>query len=469
MAKIPAQSAHARLSAEHGVTLIETLISAVILVMVVGATLTMIDVGSRTTAANRARSVASTLAEQDQEKLRGLPAPALANYHSSSTVTVDQNDYQVFSDSDWIYDATGATESCTNKTTQANYIRISSTVSSGVVGNRVKPITVRSLVAPRVGDYGANQGTLAVLVKDELDHGVPNVAVDVAGPDTYMDYTNDFGCAVFGHIPVGTYAATLNTPGWVDKNRNQISTQTNAVSAGTTALLQMSYARAAQIDTVFETKVGATPVKPAKGNALTVANSSVPSSGIVQFTSPTAPAASPVISATKLFPFPSGYTAYAGDCLANDPTKYDATYYSTYPGFTLVTPGATVPVTVREPAFNMQVLDKTLAGPTVPGVGAHVVVTLNTPGCAATKFVFTADATGKLPEPGLPFGFYDVCVDDANPLPALRRFQTTGTKPEPINNTSPAGTAFESDGTTPAARFTIDHSLSGGSPIGTCS
>ncbi len=28
---------------------------------------------------------------------------------------------------------------------------------------------MRSLVAPRVGDFGANQGTLAVLVKNQLD------------------------------------------------------------------------------------------------------------------------------------------------------------------------------------------------------------------------------------------------------------------------------------------------------------
>jgi Tfp pilus assembly protein PilV len=433
MAHLPSQGVRNRLSAEHGVTLVETLISAVILIIVLSTVLTTIDVSSRTTATNRTRSVAAGLAEQDQEKMRGLPSPTLANYHFvNPNVMVDGNKYKVFSDSDWVYDATGATESCTNKSTQANYIRISSTVTSDLVGKRVKPVTMRSLVAPRVGDFGANQGTLTVLVKDQLNKPVPSMLVSASGPDNYQDYTNEFGCAVFSHIPVGSYNATLNEAGWVDKQRLQLSVKGASVTAGNTTSVQMDYAKAAIISVSFGTKIGGTPYI-AKGNAITVTNSNLTPGGKLSFLSPTAPAAAPTIATTQLFPFPEGYTAYAGNCAENDPTVYHPDYYTTmgYPGLVLVVPGGTVPVTVREPSLNVLVKRGVL-----PLLNAHVVVTSLVCG---NKFVFKTDALGNLPEPGLPYGHYKVCADDSTALAPLGRSLTL---PD-VDNTDP-------DGVTPA-------------------
>ena len=62
-----------------------------------------------------------------------------------------------------------------------------------------------SLVAPRVGSFGANQGTLAVQLKNELDAPVANMPVNITGPVNQVDATNALGCAVFGHIAAGDY------------------------------------------------------------------------------------------------------------------------------------------------------------------------------------------------------------------------------------------------------------------------
>ena len=201
------------LSAEHGVTLIETLISAVILVIVLFAVLASLDAASHTTAVNRSRTVAAGLAEQELERLRALPATTLASYSKATrTVTVGNSDYQITSDAEWVHDASGAALSCDSDGEQADYIRITSDVRSSVVGKNVKPVTMTSLVAPRVGSFGANQGTLAVQLKNELDAPIANMPVNVAGPVNQVDATNALGCAVFVSVWL---PLTSTQPGWL--------------------------------------------------------------------------------------------------------------------------------------------------------------------------------------------------------------------------------------------------------------
>jgi Tfp pilus assembly protein PilV len=464
-----------RLAEDRGVTLVETLISAAILVMIVASLFTTLDASGRTTANNRGRTVAASLAEQDQERLRALSAPSLSNYHEVTTKVVDGNTYTINSDTDWVYDATGSTESCLNSSsTQANYIRITSTVTSPVVGKRVKPVTVRSLVAPRVGDFGANQGTLAVYVKDERDKPVQGITVSTVGPESLSDTTNEFGCAIFSHITAGEYKAVLDQPGWVDTNRNQHLEQGVTVPTGKTSAIQLTYAMAAGVEVRFDTKVGTNAPQAARGNAITVANPLMPPrppdpAGVARFLSPTAPVSSPMIPSSGLFPFPSGYTAYAGDCDANNPTLYDPDYYDTNSGFGNVLPGQTSQVTVREPALNIHVRNRKADGTYVDYPGAYVLIKLTNAGCTAatSTFQFTTNAQGRLDEPGLPFGTYQVCVDDRNDpsiLPgARRRVTVTG-----IVNTNPAGLAVNASGV-PTRKIDLSYWPSGLSGLGMCS
>jgi Tfp pilus assembly protein PilV len=96
-----------RLAREDGVTLVETVIAAAILVMIVGAVLATLDASSSATTTNRVRTVASALAEQDQENLRAMRTQDLANLVGSprTAMTPDKR-YTTVSTVEWVRDAT---------------------------------------------------------------------------------------------------------------------------------------------------------------------------------------------------------------------------------------------------------------------------------------------------------------------------------------------------------------------------
>ena len=144
--------------------------------MIVLGVLAGIDGAAGSSGREKARSVAGTLAEQDQERMRGMRAVDLSNYAYNRDVTVGTATYNVDSESDWIRDNTGGTVSCTNSSAQADYLRIRTTVTSSTVGKRTAPVQIDSLVAPPVGAVGTNQGTLAVQVNDRDAVGVPRRA-----------------------------------------------------------------------------------------------------------------------------------------------------------------------------------------------------------------------------------------------------------------------------------------------------
>ena len=428
------------LSAEHGVTLIETLISAVILVIVLFAVLASLDAASHTTAVNRSRTVAAGLAEQELERLRALPATTLASYSKATrTVTVGKSDYQITSDAEWVHDASGAALSCDSDGKQADYIRITSDVRSSVVGKNVKPVTMTSLVAPRVGSFGANQGTLAVQLKNELDAPIANMPVNIAGPVNQVDATNALGCAVFGHIAAGAYNVTVSQPGWVDVSGNQTLTKTAQVTAGTKQTVPLQYAQAASVTVTFDTEVKGNK-KNATSPALTAANTALPT-GTRVFKPAGAQSA---ITATGLFPFPDGYTFYSGSCAGASPDTAVPDYFDTDPGFLKVAGGGTGAVKVREPAFNLRITRGPNQNSAAPLKEAYVILTPTDSGCADRYIFDGVNPDGTLPEPGLPFGTYTVCADDRNKVTgtANRRFA----KMDLVVSHDPAGLGFETNG-----------------------
>jgi Tfp pilus assembly protein PilV len=398
------------LSAEHGVTLVETLISAAILVIVLIAVLASLDAASHTAAINRSRTVAAGLAERELERLRALPASTLATYNEPPRdVTSGGAHYSVASKAEWVHDASGASASCDSDGKRADYIRITSTVTSNVVGKRVKPVEMTSIVAPRVGSFGANQGTLGVQLKNEAGGPVSNMPVTITGPATQSDATNQLGCAVFGHIAAGAYTVSVSQPGWVDVSGNQTLTHDANVTPGTKQTVELQYAQAASVTVNFDTEVHGSK-KASTSPALTAANPGLPTGSRVFKPG----AASASITATGLYPFPDGYSFFSGGCATSDPEAFVTDYFSANPGFLKVGAGGSASVTVREPAFNLRVTRGPNENSAAPLKEAYVVVTSTEPGCT-DKYIFDGvNPNGTLPEPGLPFGRYTVCADDRN-------------------------------------------------------
>ena len=396
------------LSAEQGVTLVETLIAAAILVIVMLAVMASLDAASRTSAVNRSRTVAAGLAEKDLERLRSMPAATLATFPGgTATETVGSVKYTVTSRAEWVNDASGTPASCDSDGRRADYIRITSTVTSSVVGKTVKPVEMTSIVAPRVGSFGANQGTLTVQLKNESDGPVANMPVSIAGPVAQADTTNQLGCAVFGHIAAGTYDVTVSQPGWVDVSGSQTLTHTANVAAGTKQTVALQYAQAATVNVNFDTEVRGSK-QSATSPALTVANPALPAG--TRVIKPASPSGS--ITGSGLFPFPDGYAFYSGGCATSNPSAFVPDYFDTHPGHLKVGAGGTAAVTVREPSFNLRVTRGPNENSAAPLKDAYVVITSTAP-CCTDKYVFDGvNPNGTLPEPGLPFGRYTVCADD---------------------------------------------------------
>ena len=311
--------------AEDGIMLVELLMASVLVALVSVGVFTAIVGSSRGSANDRHRSIAAALAQQDQERMRAFKATDLSNYRASRPVAVAGTTYTVVSRGQWVSDSSGVL-SCSSGSSQANYMHITSTVSWPSMGS-LKPIAVRSLVAPPAGSFSSTTGALAVKITDQANNPVSGLGLALSAG--INDSTDSSGCAVFGGVTAGNYTLSYSQPGYVDTGGTNAISQTVSVTASATTTDNALYAQAGSIATSFDTKVGASPAQAAQSQYLTVAHNDMPAPGRRTFDPPGG--GQTTISATSLFPFTSGYGVYAGNCAANDPTLYDANYY-TQPG-----------------------------------------------------------------------------------------------------------------------------------------
>jgi Tfp pilus assembly protein PilV len=408
-----------RLAAEDGFALMEVLAAAVLLLVISMASLSVFDVTAKITGSSKARSIAANLAQQDQERMRAMKAVNLSNYHWSHPVSVPGGGtYTVDSRADWVRDA-GGLESCTVSNSQADYLRVTSTVSQA---NLSDPVTMSSLVAPGVVAFDANSGTLTVKVTDRDGDPVPGADVAIGGPTSLSDTTNSLGCAVFSHIPIGTYTATTHKYGYVDNNGNDPGavTGTPIVTQGKVSMVPARLDAAAAVTTTFETYVNTYAASSNGGaggvwipsKAETVTADPLTSSDPSDVTTPGGWQAS--IVAAGLYPFTEGYSIYTGSCANADPSKSISNYYASNPGTVMTDPAGTYNLKVRQAPLPVKVVDAVGN----PKAGAHVVATgLATGGCTADKFDdLVSDAKGLVShpggfDPGVPFGKYAVCAD----------------------------------------------------------
>jgi Tfp pilus assembly protein PilV len=422
---------------ESGFALMEVIASMAVLIIVVLGVLASLDAVSGTAGANKARTVAATLAEEDQERLRGMSITDLDGYSATRPIDVANVRYTVESTAEWVRDASGETVSCTSQTGQTSYLRIRSTVTSPATGTRVRPVVLSSIVAPPAGT-GTN-GTLAVSVRNAAGQ-IPatSVPVTISGPTSGSKGTNEQGCAVFALVPAGTYTVSV-TSGYVDKSGSAPS-KTVDVSSGNLNTTSLEADQAASVNVRVETLLpGQTARTADDSTSILAANTGIQPSGYRLFT-PVAPAASAATFAlTTLFPFSDGYTIYSGECMGEDPSRYVPTYFQTHQGIVTVAPGQHAgDIAVLEPAINVVVKRGTTAynASTSSHRNWYVRLYRVTADCEKEYTDFKPLATGgKLTNPGHPFGDYVLCVSDGS------RRAYHGTTASPLRNIDPAGTA----------------------------
>jgi Tfp pilus assembly protein PilV len=295
------------MAAEAGFGLVEVMVTAVVVVLVATATVTSISESQHTTARTLARGITANLAEQDQERMRGMRAKDLADYKATRTVLQQGVSYTVESRGEFVQDASGDVVTCTSTGSQTSYLRLTSTVTPAP-GFRADPLTMRSLMPLPVTQYSPTSGSLIAPLVDAKGAPLSGVSVALSGPESRAATTNADGCAIFQFLTPGAYTITLNQAGYVDTTLAQklvySGTVTPAnVNTATPQVYDLAGAIAPKYDTANTTNAA----------GITLVHAGLTGTGGTTRTFGTGGAA-------PLFPFTSPYAVYSGSCAANDPS-----------------------------------------------------------------------------------------------------------------------------------------------------
>ena len=424
----------ARLRREQsGFTLIETLVSAVMVVLISVGVLKTLDAAQARSGDQKSQSVAAGLAQQDQERLRAFRAQELNNLTETrcmgrgGTGLVDDPEcddpgkYKIISRTDWVSDLSG-TRSC-GTGARADYLRISSTViwvEPDDAETGARRVSLTSIVAPRVGSFG-DEGSLSVEILDRAGVGRAEVGVSITGPKNLSGKTDKNGCLFFGYLPNGNYTVNVSQPPLIDANGSGVTSRPFGVSSGSTTSAVIELDQAATLDASFSAnKAGTSTTVPSSGDYVSIGHSSLFAPGWRAY-GDGSPQAS--YSLSSLFPFTSGYAIYSGNCPGARPSFYGAADQ-----FVTLEPGATASVIVKEPTIKLTPGGN--GGSAWPGddipAGVSVKLTPRTTWggsptyCAGSKTYLTykdaSSGTGAyLANPdgtdlGIPVGAYDLCI-----------------------------------------------------------
>jgi Tfp pilus assembly protein PilV len=424
--------------------LIEVMVGALLLGMASTAILNGLDGAQETEKQNQVRSVQSTLAQQDIERMRSMPVTSLTNLNQTRTVAVAGVNYTVLSTTAWVSDASGQV-SCSDANAGAEYLKLSSKVTSPGSKHNV---TETALLSPGLGQLNATLGLATVKLVDRSGNPIAGKTVNLSGASSQTKTTNSLGCAVFGYITAGSYTASV--PGYVEMASNGTANDPLVVYKGRASFGQMQVDVPASVKATFVPPSGNTFFSPATNvtsDDITVMNANlVPSSKVFAGTSANTLTASscvgpPASSACGLFPFLDGVNVYAGSCAANNPASYagQTNYFSTSGrGFTNLGQGQVgAPVNVEMPTLRVNVTRQTVSGSVPSWFRTQVLITSLDSGCTVTAYQNQpADRATNLNstvtfDAAVPYGNYRIC--------AYTRGRTSGTS----GTTLPAATTVD--------------------------
>lgn len=413
----PARPSFRRPAGEGGFTLIEVLVSALMLALIAGATATALIATSHVSGDQRLRSEAQQLVNADQDRLRGYSDEQLGqlNGHPTRQTVVGGTTGKTFTitSSSNYEDSTGSS-SCSSQA--AVYYKVISTVSwTEPYSSRTDTnVSAESLVArPVTGDLLTN-------VQDQTGAALPGVTVKATGPSQQSGQTDGNGCVLFAGLGAGAYTATASKTGYVDTSGNASPTASATVAltgtAKTTpATFHLGLAGSLSLATPQGFTTATTGVY-GEADALSWLGSGA--SGGMPNGFQTTTAATPQqtgLATAALYPFDvaatgaasytNNYGAWAGRCLQQEPP----TGYDTFN----VAPGSTLSATVIEPELLLTSVTYTTSGTpstTTAVRPAHVKLTFaSTSGTSCSYSWYPTVATGAMPAtgwlkyPGQPF------------------------------------------------------------------
>ncbi len=391
------------LSAEDGFTIIEVIVTAVVVVTVMIATFGALESAGRAGSEQRHHAESYAVAQKDQARMRALQISQLNGLDQTTTVPSGGTDYTVHSTGVFVNDTTG-TASCDEGTNTSDYLSITSTVTWPSIGSR-PPTVIKSIVAPPNGSLSKDKGALSVVVRDAAGNGIAGIPVSGSGAGSFSGSTGPTGCVLFSNLPQGNYTLTPSTAsGVVDPDGKAPAPIATSVVGQSTNTVVLRYDTPGSIKVTFETRINGT-VQATTFDSVVVFNTGMSDAGTY------GTIGSPVstLTATPLFPFTSPDAVYAGNCTDNNPNPDGLPNPPAAPAIAAVNviSNQTANATIQLPALNLVV---TSSGSPLAGASVRITDSNCTVNGNPVVRTYTTNSAGKLDAPGLPYGTYDVCV-----------------------------------------------------------
>lgn len=400
----PPASGSAGTLTDAGTTLVELLVAIFVFGLIAAAVGANLAQGLDLTRTNRQRSVAANLAAQELDVVRNTPATSVTLGLVTSMQNVDSTAYTLRRTSRWVRQNATAGACDGGSGSRQAYLRVSVDVTWSRMSG-IDPVSSDTLIFPKVGSFNRNTGAIAVKVRDRAATPKSDVQVAVVGPGgTFSQTTGDDGCAYFAFLAPGTYTASVSSPGYVDfVGRPVPSVQVGSI-VGTTTAASFDYDKKAQLVFAIQGADSSHPPVPGLPVRLGNSNGAFPYGVTGAY-----PGSGTTATAQPLFPFASGYTAWAGDCADADPgvSNRGAAFTSD--------PGAVGGGPIKLGGLDITARSVSTGGAALTGVAVLATHPADTvpQGCSTARTYTlpgTTDATGKL-RVSLPFGTWRLAIN----------------------------------------------------------
>lgn len=392
---------------DAGFTMVELMVGILIFGMVAAAVAAGMSSSLNLTRQNKNRSIAANLASQEMDTVRSMAFVDLEAEvgHVEYTQTIDTVVYTVSRDTEWTYPSATSGPCQAPAGSTLAYLEVNVYVQWPNMAGVPAPSS-ETVITPPVGTYNKTTGHVAVLVLDAAGAPQEDVTVTLAPGSEPAQVTPADGCAFFAFQTVGSYTATLSASGYVNDQGVASPAQTVSVIAGSKSSLTFQYDLASTLSLTLQGVSGG--IVPSN-LPITLGQTQLAPNGKKTFTGTTNPR-----TIAGLFPYVSGYEAWAGDCLDSDPEGVDASSVAYYPGASRAAPvgvvaGSTSTGTVTMGTLRVEA--RTLASLPRNGISVTLSSThaAEAGGCAAATYAVTGttDAGGDVLF-ALPYGSWTV-------------------------------------------------------------
>ncbi len=384
--------------AEAGFTIVEVVVASTLLLIAFLAAAGLFEEGTHVSGDTRQRVVAAQLASAAIEQIRG-PAGDPARFTSevvpgltTSTQTVNGIKFTLTQEMQWVSQSS-TTSACDSGGLGSNSIlQVSESVTWAGAGPTA-PVRSITALSPPAGAYSQATGSIGVKVLDSNGLPVVGAQVSLTGVSSLSQNTTTEGCAFFAYLTPGAYTASVTAGTGVGDQEVLVPSQAGSVTVGQTTSMTFNYDTAA---TISITGWSGSTATPATNIPVGIANTGLQPYGQYTYGVGTT-------TFSPVFPYPSGYTVFAGNCTDNNPNGLDTSRNRFYnnPGTSTVTvtPGGTATATI--PLYDLPI---TVMNGATPAVGATLTATETTysnPQPAATPVCTSGLGTGTRPTIGL--------------------------------------------------------------------